>query len=100
MKHLSLFLFLGASLFAALPPLAQSIREIEPLLVDPRLQEWLRSAVAIQEILYIDGGYLVRTQNYFLRVDVEYLKTTKQAGPILFQLHFHHPIHLKTGEVR
>ncbi len=84
-------LFFVNGTFAALPPLAQSSREIEAILSDDRLQESLGSPESIQNILRIKGGYAIVTQNCFLRIDVEYMPQS-YPGPMAFQLHFHSPV--------
>lgn len=86
----ALFLACAISSFAALPPLAQSQREIQALLTDPHLQEGLGSAESIQEVIRTETGYVVMTQNYSMRVDVIYGETTR-PGPVPFQLQFHPP---------
>jgi hypothetical protein len=94
MKKTCLSLFLASSsLFAALPPLAQSSREIQAVLSDSQLQTLLGSAEGVQEIIRTEGGYVVMTQNYLLRVDVEYLSASR-PGPVPFRLHFQEPVEL------
>ena len=92
-------LLISSSLFAALPPLAQSTREMQALLADSHLQDWLGSAEMLQEIVRADGGFVVVTQNYSMKVDVHYLPA-KRIGPAQFQFEFQKPVHLRTGEVK
>jgi hypothetical protein len=95
MKRLLLIACLsGSSLFAVLPPLAQNIREIEAMLADSRFYEALGSPEMIQDIIHIDGGYLVLTQHYALRVEVHYLPA-QRIGPAAFELIFQPPMVLK-----
>ncbi len=102
MKKLCVILLSFASTtFAVLPPLAQSTREFKALLADPRFQDALGNGEMIQDILRTKEGFLVMTQNYALRVDVQYVpRETKIAGPAQFTLHFYDPIDVRTGELR
>lgn len=90
--------FFASSLFGALPPLAQSSKEIQAILADPRLQEQLGSAEVIHEIIRTNGGYVVMTQSYSMRVDVHYSNEPRRIGPVSFHLEFYPPVDLKTGE--
>ncbi len=99
MKKL-IFVFLVSSGFAALPPLAQSTRELQALLSDSRFYSSLGSAEMIREIIRTENGLLVLTQNYAMRVDVKYGGRDREVvGPIHFDLEFQHPVNLKTGEI-
>jgi hypothetical protein len=90
------FILLASTTFAALPPLAQSTRELQALLADHRLYESLGSAERIKEILRTEHGYLVLTENYALRVDIQYGGGhSKVIGPIHFEFNFHSPADLK-----
>lgn len=93
------FVFLGfifcTNLWAALPPFAQSSREIQAVLADERTFEALGSAETIQQIIRKKGGYLVITQRYMMRVDVEYVPhRAALAGPVSFELRFYPPVDL------
>jgi hypothetical protein len=101
MKKL-VFVLLASTTFAALPPLAQSTREMQSLLSDSRFYESLGSAEQIKDIIRTEKGYLVLTQNYAMRVDVKYGGSNDQkwAGPAQFQLEFQAPIDLKTGNIK
>jgi hypothetical protein len=91
-KWLFLGLLFSAGLHGALPPLAQSTREIRALLADPKLQELLGSAEAINQITRTETGYFLMTGKYVLSVDVEYGSTYGIAGPIPFSFTFHAPM--------
>ena len=93
-------IFLASTAFAALPPLAQSARELQALLADSRFYESLGGAERVREVIRVEKGYLVLTQNYAMRVDIEYEKGQKRIGPVQFQLEFHQPVNLRTGEVK
>lgn len=95
MKKL-IFIFLASTTFAALPPLAQSTRELQALLADTRLYESLGSAELIKDIIRTEKGYLVLTQNYAMRVDVKYGGGDRKViGPIHFELEFQQPVDLR-----
>jgi hypothetical protein len=84
------------SAFAALPPLAQSTREMQALLSDPHMQGWLGSAEPIQSIIRMQNGYLIMTQNYAMRVDINYGGEDRLIGPVPFTLEFSQPVALRT----
>lgn len=89
MKIFLTALFLTSTLCAALPPLAQSSREIQAILSDPELQKRLGSAEAIDNILRTEKGYVIMTSRHLLRVDVAYTHNQPHIGPIPFTLEFH-----------
>ena|SRR5579872_7024823 len=94
------FLFLSTTLFGALPPLAQSVREMQAILADSHIQD-LGSAEAILEIVKVDSGYLVISQNYSMLVDVNYkTQEQKKVGPVQFQLQFHPPVGTNQSEMK
>ena len=70
----------------ALPPEHQMLREKMAILESPKLKELLGDQ-KILEIKKDEQGYLVLTENFSLRVKVEYL-TPKMIGPRPFALHF------------
>lgn len=91
-----ILLLLASTSFAALPPLAQSTRELQALLSDSQLYSNLGSAEIIQDIIRTDHGYLVLTQNYAMRVDVKYgSEEQKKMGPVPFQMEYHLPLDLR-----
>lgn len=95
MKKL-IFIFLASTTFAALPPLAQSTREMQALLADARFYDALGSAEQIKDIIRTEKGYLVLTQHYAMRVDIKYGGGDKKIiGPVHFELEFHDPIDLR-----
>lgn len=81
---------LCGGLNAALPPLAQSIREIEAIIKDPQLYQLLDSAESIRDIKRTDGGYLVITAHQSLEVTITYLPSDR-PGPAKFALQFSSP---------
>lgn len=86
-----LLMLSAGSAFASLPPLYQSLRELQALLTSEGLQESLGSGEVIQEIVRTAQGYVVTTQNYHLTVDVQYAHPGK-IGPAEFDFQFHPPI--------
>ncbi|MDE3045482.1 MAG: hypothetical protein KGJ02_02405 [Verrucomicrobiota bacterium] len=92
MRKFLLLLFVAASaLQAALPPLAQSTREIKAILSAPELHTLLGSAESIQSIRRTPTGYVLSTQHYLLQVDIYYNQEQVRPGPVPFQLTFHMP---------
>jgi hypothetical protein len=94
-KLLFLALVLSGSAYAALPPLAQGIREIDAIVTDPELYQLLGSSEAIQQVIKTEGGYAVLTRNYYLRVNVKYIPN-QLIGPASFELRFSQPIDLRS----
>ena len=83
------FLIASQTLFAALPPLAQSIREIQSILSAKEFKDLLNSAESIETISYLDGGYLVITNKSLIEVRIEYLeRNDRLAGPLEYRLEF------------
>ncbi len=97
MKFCLFFLSICTTGFAALPPMAQSAREMQAVLADPKLQEYLGSAEPIQEIKRTEEGYLVLTEHFVMKVDVVYSQA-KRPGPVPFELEFQRPVDLRSGE--
>ncbi len=91
MKAIELVL---STLFAALPPMEQSSREIQTMLSDPRLQQSLESSSPIQSIERQDQGYLISTIRERVWVEIVY-KRSHHPGPIPFDLVFHEPEELR-----
>jgi hypothetical protein len=91
-----IFILLASTGFAALPPLAQGIREYEALLSDPKFYQFLGSAETIRDILRTDHGFLVFTEHYVMKVDVLYRgRDQRLIGPAQFELVFEEPIDLR-----
>ena len=96
-----LFPLFATTLFSALPPLAQSSKELQALLSDSQLQDNLGSGELIQEIIRTENGYVVMTRNYLMRVDIHYpIQEQRRVGPVSFELHFNPPISLETGQLK
>lgn len=96
MKFFLPLVLFGAA-FGALPPLAQSTKELKSILSDQRFYESLGSAQNIQSIIHVEDGYLVFTQDYVLKVNVEYTKSndSREIGPVPYALDFEKPIDVK-----
>ena len=95
MKKMILIL-LASTTYAALPPLAQSTREIQAILADSQFYSSLGSAEMIKEIIRTEKGYLVVTQHYSMHVDIKYggHSEPRVIGPARFELEFQKPIKL------
>jgi hypothetical protein len=89
------FIFVASTAFTALPPLAQSTRELQAMLSDTRFYDSLGSAEYIQDIQRTEGGYLVTTPRYVMQVDVRYVRNERKIGPVPFELDFHQPLLLE-----
>lgn len=83
-----LILLSSSSMFAALPPLYQSLREIDAVISDERMAEYFTSADYIEVIKRNEEGFLITSNKRMVQVDVEYIPA-KMVGPSKFQLHFH-----------
>lgn len=71
----------------ALPPFAQTSREIQAILQSPETHRLIGSAEAILEIIRQENGYLVISTHHELFVEVQYPHTGK-IGPADFELVF------------
>lgn len=101
MKKLIFFALLASTTFAALPPLAQSMRELQALLSDERFYDSLGSAEMVKDIIRTENGFLVLTQHYAMKVDVKYGGGDKRViGPVHFELQFQQPVDLRTGNLK
>ncbi len=90
-KICCLVMLLGSAFAgAALPPLAESMREMKAILEDPKLTDLLSMAEQIQAIEKNESGYLIRTQRHVLEVEVVSLPVS-HPGPIRFELKFGEP---------
>jgi hypothetical protein len=86
-------LFGTQAVFAALPPLAQSEREIQAILTSQEGYRLLGGADPIEQISRVEKGYLISTRHKELKVDINYVKTDR-IGPQEFTLFFHPPVDL------
>lgn len=86
-KKIALLLLTISSLQAALPPFAQSSKEVKAILADPRLYQTLGGAHVISEIQRVEGGYVVFTAANKVLVKVNYLPS-QMPGPARFELEF------------
>jgi len=74
---------------AALPPLPQTVREIQSILDDEKLERYLGDSEPITSIRRASGGYVITTTRKRMLVDVIY--TPSKIGPLNFKLRFHKP---------
>lgn len=89
----SLFLLTAQSAFALLPPLHQSVKEIETILSSEDLTQGLPPSQTIHSIVAYDTGYVVSTQEYQIVVEVR-KQPQERPGPAQFELIFHEPTKL------
>lgn len=82
-----LLLSISTNAFALLSPLSQSIVEFKAILNSPELSQKLKSSEVITAIKKIDNGYLIKTNQSLLQVDLDYLPSTG-PGPQKFTLIF------------
>jgi hypothetical protein len=76
-------------LLAALPPLAQSTREMQAILTAPEIVYLLHSGETIEALRRIEGGYLLETNEHLLEVHIEYLPQEHRiAGPRGYKIEF------------
>lgn len=96
MKKLFLLsLFATTASYAALPPLAQSSREIERIMESRELYQKLSGAEAIEQILRSPSGYLIKTAHQQIQVNVIYTPSHK-IGPAEFTLSFEEPTQINS----
>lgn len=72
----------------ALPPLANSLRELSAILNDRRLSDALGSGAFIESIQRTESGYLITTAKETLEIEVIYFQTDGRIGPGQFELVF------------
>lgn len=81
------FVLVSCNLFAALPPLPQSIREIEAILTDDFLKSPEMTAETIWQIQKTDTGYILETTNFIIPINMIPLPP-KNIGPAQFDMQF------------
>ena len=88
-KYMTVIAFVLAScnVFAALPPLPQSIREIEAILTNDFLKFPEMTAETIWQIQKTDTGYLLETTHFIIPIDMIPIPG-KKIGPIQFTMEF------------
>lgn len=88
MKYLIfLFTFITLELSASLSPLNQSIVEIKKILDSEQIQSSIQQE-AIQSIEKNQNGYLIKTKNFEMNIEVLYLPMNR-PGPHQFEFIFH-----------
>ena len=93
-KILLIYSLIPGFAFSALAPLSQSIREISAILSYPTLSDHLSVSSTVNDILKVDGGYLIITETQVLKVSIEYDKK-KRIGAKKFTLNFESPMPLQ-----
>lgn len=88
MKKILFFALLSCSYaFSALPPMPQSIREIQSILSHDFLRQDEMTAEQIWQIQKIENGYMLETSHFFIPVEIIPLKQEK-IGPAPFEVKF------------
>lgn len=86
-----LILFCATPLYAALPPAAQRIREMQSILSTPNLLDILQNQ-SIETIAYKPNNcYEIITQSSTIEVIVHYIPTSR-IGSVEFELEFKKPV--------
>ena len=88
------FASLSISSFAALSPLAQSIKEINTIITSPKLRQYLNESEKIRDIRRLENSYIIVTNHSRMVVNISYLPT-KKVGPQEFEIEFNDPIPLR-----
>lgn len=94
MKRVVLFALLFFSvgeLCAALPPFIQSRREIEAILSNQEIYQYIPNSDVIHQIVKTPTGYMIITNNRILPVSIRYV-SRKSLGPARFAIRFHKAI--------
>lgn len=89
---LTALLLTATPLFAVLPPLAQSEREIKAIMSSQEGYDLLGGQDPIMQIVRTETGYEVITSRKKMKVDVIYEKNNKMVGPGEFKLKFYPPV--------
>lgn len=92
---IALILLAGAPAYALLSPLNQSIAELKGIIENDDLTEYLPSSEKILAIDAVEQGYLIRTQNYTMLIQIVF-KRQDRPGPAKYELIFHEPIKIRS----
>ncbi len=79
------------SAFAILPPLFQSLDEIKSIAQSDEIGKRIPPGQALQSIQKSGSGYLLRTNELQMQVDIKYLPS-ENLGPKKFSLVFQQPV--------
>lgn len=79
--------FCASSCFAALPPLWNSVREIEGILKHPDLKEYLDASQTINAIERVPGGFRVITNTSKVLVELS-PRHDQHVGPVQYEYTF------------
>ncbi len=99
MKRLIFFvivIFCFGSLDAALPPFSESKREIEAILSNSDINQYIPTGDTILQIVKTPPGYLIITNNRIVPVSIRYV-ARHALGPARFTVWFHKPIETGTN---
>lgn len=88
-------LLLAQPVFAALPPLYQSLAEIKAIVNSNEMGNTFPSSQVVRSIhKEEDGSYLILTDQMQVKVEIQYLPSA-HPGPLKFRLIFGEPESLK-----
>jgi hypothetical protein len=73
--------------FCALPPLPQSIKEIDAILSHDFLKTEEMTPEAIWQIQKTEHGYVLETTHFFIPVDIRY-QPQHMPGPVPFEVNY------------
>ena len=91
---LTLCMALNGSLFSALPPLYQGLKELKAIIEDKKLDQVLNAGEMIMDIRKTQDGYMIVTNQHQLNVKVVY-DPASHPGPTPFHIEFQEPTSLK-----
>lgn len=86
----SILLLTAQPAFGLLPPLFQSVREIEAIVSSEDLKVKIPPSQPIHALTKVEKGYILETQDYQMAIDVVY-KQQATPGPMQFELIFKEP---------
>lgn len=89
----ALLCFITQPAFALLSPLNQSLEEINAIVQSSDIEKRIPQNQSIQQIHRTSNGYLLRTNELQMQVNIQYLPST-YPGRQQFSLVFHAPIPL------
>ncbi|MBM3193102.1 MAG: hypothetical protein FJZ59_02570 [Chlamydiae bacterium] len=87
MKYVVFAVLILGSVFGALPPFAQTERELREILNNPKLHEFIPLSDAFEEIVKTEEGYLIKTNKREVRAIIHY-KESGKIGPAEFTVEF------------
>lgn len=87
MKTIFLALLFTTPIFAALPPFAQTEREIRVIINSKELQQFIPYSDVFEKLTKTEEGYLITTNKREVRAVVHYSNESR-VGPAEFSIEF------------